>query len=90
MSFFVYILYSRTLDKYYIGYTHNPEERLQEHNSGATISTRRGKPWDMVYIEEFSCKTEAIKRENKIKRMKSRKYIESLIQGRSGTIDKTS
>ncbi|MCX7908441.1 MAG: GIY-YIG nuclease family protein [Ignavibacteria bacterium] len=39
---FVYILYSETKDKYYTGYTHNLETRLNMHNSGATISTKSG------------------------------------------------
>lgn len=79
MHFFVYIIYSPTLDKYYIGYSHNPEERVIEHNAGATKSTRSGRPRELVYTEGFKDKTEAIKRERKIKGMKSRKYIENLI-----------
>ena len=79
MKYSVYILYSQSKDKYYIGYTQDPEERLTEHNSGATPSTRPGIPWKMVYKEECEDKTTAIKRENKIKKMKSRKYIENLL-----------
>jgi predicted GIY-YIG superfamily endonuclease len=32
-----------------------------------------------VYIEEFLSRAEAVSRENHIKKMKSRKYIEALI-----------
>ncbi|WP_373398424.1 GIY-YIG nuclease family protein [Algoriphagus halophilus] len=32
--FFVYILYSDSKDRYYIGQTENLEERLFQHNSG--------------------------------------------------------
>jgi len=78
MKYTVYILYSQTRDRYYIGYTQNPFERLLEHNAGATPSTRPGIPWVMVYKEECVNKTAAIKRENSIKKMKSRKYIERL------------
>ena len=87
MKYFVYILYSQSKDKYYIGYTGNPEERVLEHNSGATTSTRHGIPWIMVYKEECEDKSAAIKRENKIKKMKSRKYIEKLISENSGGPD---
>jgi putative endonuclease len=83
MKFFVYILYSQSKDRYYIGYTHNPDERLVEHNLGATPSTRSGRLWKLVYEEECEDKTSAIKRENLIKRMKSRKYIERLIKSKS-------
>jgi len=80
---YIYIIYSSAVDRYYIGHSSNPEARLIEHNLGATISTRRGKPWKLVYKEKLADKTSAIKRENYIKRMKSRKYIETLIRNNS-------
>jgi len=87
VRFFVYIIYSSILDRYYVGYTRNPQERLVKHNLGATNYTRRGKPWELVYVEEFSSRAEAILRENQIKRMKSRKYIESLIAGKGKALN---
>jgi putative endonuclease len=83
MKYSIYILYSQSKDRYYTGYTTNPDERLLEHNNGATPSTRPGIPWIMVYKEECEDKTTAIRRENTIKRMKSRKYIERLIYNNS-------
>jgi putative endonuclease len=80
MRYYVYIIYSQSKDRYYIGYSHNPAERLTEHNLGATISTRSGRPWILVYQEEFPNKHDAIIREAKIKKMKSRKFIESLLR----------
>ena len=82
--FYVYILYSPSRDKYYVGYTSNVQERIIEHNSGATNYTRSGKPWNLVYKEEYALKSEAIKRENEIKSKKSRKYIENLINSSVG------
>jgi len=79
MKYYVYILYSQSKDRYYVGYSRNPDERLIEHNLGATTSTRPGRPWVLVYTEELEDKSSAIKREGEIKRMKSRKYIENLI-----------
>jgi putative endonuclease len=76
--YFVYILYSNSLNRYYVGYTSNLDERLTEHNSGVSSYTRKGIPWVLMYSETFDNKTDAIKRENYIKRMKSRKYIEGL------------
>ena len=83
MKYSVYILYSFSKDRYYIGYSQDPKERILEHNLGATTSTRPGIPWAIVYEEECEDKTAAIKRENKIKKMKSRKYIENLIKRNS-------
>jgi putative endonuclease len=83
MKYSVYILYSQSKDRYYTGYTANPDERLMEHNNGATPSTRPGIPWKLVYKEECEDKTAAIRRENTIKKMKSRKYIQNLISKKS-------
>ena len=76
-SFFVYLDYEILLsisfivsskDKYYIGYSHNPEKESVEHNLGATPSTRPGRPWIIVYKEECADKTAAIKRESRDKK----------------------
>lgn len=78
MNYYVYIIYSQLKNRYYTGYSSDPAERLIEHNLGATPSTRLGRPWTLIYTEEFEDKTAAIRRENEIKKMKSRKYVERL------------
>ena len=44
MKYSAYILYSQSKDRYYTSYTANPDERLMEHNNGATSSARTGIP----------------------------------------------
>jgi putative endonuclease len=78
--FIVYILYSSNLDQYYVGYTQNMEDRLSRHNSGRSLSTKKGKPWILVYTETFETRSEAMLREKAIKQMKSRTYLKQLIQ----------
>jgi len=51
--FYVYVLYSSTIDRYYIGMTINIIRRLNEHNSKKTPSTRIGIPWIVVHQEVF-------------------------------------
>lgn len=75
----VYILYSKSKDRYYIGSTIDLEARLAIHNSGRNLSTKSGLPWEIVYSEEYLEPAEARSREYKLKQMKSRKYIEELI-----------
>ena len=84
MGHFVYILYSISRDRYYVGSTSEIEQRLIRHNAGATPSTKTGRPWKIVYREEHATKSEALKRENQIKRQKSRVYIEGLIDRNAG------
>ncbi len=79
IKWFTYILHSLKIDRYYIGSTDNLEWRLERHNLGWGRYTKKGIPWKLVYYESCQTKTEALKKENEIKRMKSRKYIEELI-----------
>ena len=80
MPYYLYILYSETIDHYYVGSSSDPERRVCRHNAGATTSTKRGRPWKIVFTETYSTKKEAINRENYLKRMKSRIYLESIIK----------
>ena len=84
---FVYILYSNKIDRYYTGSTDDLEWRLERHNAGWGRFTKKGIPWKIVYNEEYSTKSEALKREREIKRKKSRKYIEELISHAGGRPD---
>ena len=79
MKHFVYIIYSKSTDRYYIGSSADVSNRIKRHNAGATPSTKSGRPWKIVYTKDFESKTEALKYENYLKRMKSRKIIESII-----------
>ena len=79
---YVYIIYSEKIDRFYVGYTDNLEWRLQRHNEGWGKFTKRGVPWLIVYSEVFQSKPEAIRREREIKAKKSRKYIEFIIQNK--------
>jgi putative endonuclease len=74
-----YILYSKKLNKYYVGPTSDLERRLNDHNRGKEKFTRTGMPWELVYAEPFEKLAVARRRELEIKKKKSRKFIESLI-----------
>ena len=47
--------------------TDNKTKRLLQHNSGKTKSTKPFRPFDLVYTEEYTSKTECRKRELFIK-----------------------
>ncbi len=78
--FYTYIIYSGKLDRYYIGSTDNLEKRLADHNNSRSTYTKRGKPWILKWSKAFETRTEAIEEEMRIKRKKSRKYIEYLVR----------
>ena len=79
MTYLVYIIYSATLDQFYIGHTGNLIDRLFRHNNSGSKATKKTNDWILKYTEEFSTKSEAAKRELDIKKKKSRKYVEWLI-----------
>ena len=78
--FYIYILYSASADKFYIGYTNDPSRRLIEHNTKPfNTYTSKHRPW--VLKGCFTCsenEKEVMKTERFIKKQKSRKLIEQL------------
>ncbi len=79
MEYYVYIIYNKSGDKFYIGQTNNVARRLAEHNSGETNYTAKYSGyWGLVYKEEFSDRTSAIKRERFLKRQKNKNFYKRL------------
>jgi putative endonuclease len=72
MDYFVYILYSQRLDRYYVGQTNDLTERIRRHNRGIEKYTSAGIPWELVFYDRVSTRGEAMKRERKLKNLKSR------------------
>jgi putative endonuclease len=83
--FYTYIIYSKTANKYYVGASENPAERLKKHNSKNSGFTNRASDWKIMFIKEFSTKSDALCFEKKIKSWKSRKKIEELIQNNASS-----
>lgn len=66
--YYVYIIKSINKSWYYVGSTDNVLKRVLEHNQGITPSTKPHRPFELMLVEEYPTKTEARKRENKIKK----------------------
>ena len=76
--YIVYILFSKSSLKYYTCQTDNLENRLQRHNSGLSLSTKSGKPWELIYQIQFSTRSEAMLLEKKIKKRGAKRYLEDV------------
>ncbi len=80
MMFWVYILYSKSSDKYYIGQTSDLVQRLEMHNNhlfeGAFTSL--AKDWEIFLQIPCESRNEAICIEKHIKSMKKRSYYSNL------------
>ena len=75
-----YILYSSSLDQYYIGHTgEGLHERLRKHLPNHKGFTAKLKDWIIVYSELFEKKSVAYQRELQIKSWKSKIGIKKVI-----------
>jgi len=76
--FYMYILYSFKIDRFYTGHCEDVGDRFIRHNQGRSKATKTGLPWVLVYSEGYKTRSGAVKREQQIKSMKSRGYIVEL------------
>ncbi len=76
MRYYTYILYSPSRYQYYIGQSHDsPEYVACQHNDGLKVSTRKGAPWQLVFVKQFDNSFESNMLLRKLQTMKSRKYL---------------
>jgi putative endonuclease len=77
----VYILYSTSSKKTYVGFTTDVERRLFEHKiSEMRGFTLRYRPWKLMRTESFNNKSEAIARERFLKTGRGREEIKLYVK----------
>ncbi len=78
---YLYIIYSKKLDKFYVGETPDVKTRLKLHNAHHFTKsfTKSATDWETKLSFECRDKQNAFFLEKFIKRMKSRKFIEKII-----------
>jgi len=74
--FTVYVLWSETLKKRYVGSTSNLRRRLNEHNSGRSRFTSGGVPWKVLLTERYGTLIEARERESYLKTGAGRAWLD--------------
>ncbi len=82
--FLMYVIRSVTTGRFYIGHTDDIDQRIVEHNTDQSHYTKGKGPWDLAYAEAFRTRAEAMRREREIKKRKSKRYIEKLIEKSNG------
>ena len=79
--YFIYIIHSHKSDIYYIGYSTDPNRRLEEHNSSPFPTfTSKHRPWSLVAV--FSAGDSrgiAMKLEKEMKKIKNVTILKSII-----------
>ena len=81
MTHFVYVIYSVSADKYYIGETSDVNERIKQHNSGFYESSfsKQASDWEIYWMLECKSRSQALKIEQHIKKMRNRKFYANLV-----------
>ena len=78
--YYLYILYSKSSDRYYIGYSNDYKRRLEEHNYSPHVTfTSKHRPWKLAAA--FHCGEDrrvAMAMERFVKAQKSRNLIEQI------------
>ena len=77
--FYVYILYSKSLNVYYKGCTKNVLLRYESHLMGKSTFTSQATDWKIVFQKEFDSKNEALIEEKRLKKL-NRASIEPIIK----------
>lgn len=78
--FYIYIIYSHRTKKVYVGQTNNIEKRLKEHYSGRVFSTKNILPLSLIHCENYSTRSEAMKREKFFKSLSGSKLKRKIIE----------
>ena len=66
--FYFYILRSQKDKNLYFGYTDDLRRRLKDHNISKVISTKKRKPFEIIYYEAYKSEKDARQRELQVKR----------------------
>ncbi len=77
MSYFVYIIWSEKLSRFYVGSTQNLKNRLDEHNCGEGNFTSKGIPWKLIWTTELEKRADVVELENRIKKRGIKRFLEN-------------
>ena len=80
--YFVYAIYNRNNNKIYIGQTEDLDQRLQLHKNKIFKGSYTAKidgDWELIYKEEVSDRSEALRREKQLKSFRGREFIKKHI-----------
>ena len=64
---YVYLLQSLKNKELYIGCTSDLYKRVEEHNLGKSLYTKKYIPWKLRYFEGYFSKVDAFRREHSLK-----------------------
>ena len=73
--YYVYVIKSLKDKKIYVGHTKDLKRRFSEHTNGLVESTKRRKPFKLIYYEACNILDDTVKRERSLKTGFGRSYL---------------
>ena len=77
---FVYILWSKKDERFYIGYTADLDRRMKEHKNGQCHTTLRMDNPQLIFCEGFISQADALRREGYFKTTKGKKTLRLMLR----------
>jgi putative endonuclease len=84
MRYFVYILYSKSIDAFYKGQTNDITGRIRRHNLKQEKATQNGVPWILIWYTELATRSETMILEKKIKNLTRKRLIRFMLKYSEG------
>jgi len=78
--YYVYVLLSNKDNNFYIGFTENIDQRFDEHNAGKNVSTKLRRPFNCIYYEAHTSKSDALRRERYFKTTKGKVTLKQILK----------
>ncbi|MCK9431690.1 MAG: GIY-YIG nuclease family protein [Candidatus Omnitrophica bacterium] len=78
--FYVYALWSKEDNKFYVGYTVDLERRIKEHSLNKVHTTQRMHSPRLIFFEAFLSEQDARRREGYFKTTKGRKALRLILR----------
>lgn len=78
--YYIYILYNKSRNFIYIGYSTNLKKRLKDHNMGLAKSTKPYVPLDLIHYEAYRDIKDAKRRESYLKTNRGRTTLMTMLK----------
>ena len=78
--FFTYVLQSTKDEDFYVGMTEDLKLRFEQHNKGRVESTKKRKPFNLIYYEACIDRDDAKLREKYLKTYHGRMFLKRRIK----------
>ncbi len=83
--YFVYVIYSISRGTRYVGSAEDVVQRVSEHNAGRCRYTSGRRPWELIYTEEYSARSDAMRRERFLKSGQGREFLRQILKSYAGS-----